>query len=78
MITRVIDHDRRIWEFRYKMQYQESRVKVVNSYDNSLLVSWNKDLLNRRRMLLRVFIEEILPMVVFASPCSLVNMAKRA
>jgi hypothetical protein len=35
--------DKRLWEFRYKLQYEEPRVKVVNSDGDSLLVAWNKD-----------------------------------
>jgi hypothetical protein len=40
--------DRRLWEFRYKLQYEEPRVKVVNTSeggdnDNTLLLAWNKD-----------------------------------
>jgi hypothetical protein len=37
--------DKRLWEFRYKLQYEEPRVKVVNSDgDDTLLITWNKDL----------------------------------
>jgi hypothetical protein len=35
--------DRRLWEFRYKLQHEEPRVKVVNTDDDSLLVIWNKN-----------------------------------
>jgi hypothetical protein len=36
--------DKRLWEFRYKLQYEEPRVKVVTSHDyGNFLVSWNKD-----------------------------------
>jgi hypothetical protein len=49
--------DKRLWEFRYKLQYEEPRVKVVEgSYDsksdgdnnsnnnnNTLLLTWNKE-----------------------------------
>jgi hypothetical protein len=37
------DRPKRIWEFRYKPQHEEPRVKVVNSDGDTLLVSWNKD-----------------------------------
>jgi hypothetical protein len=35
----------RLWEFRYKLQYEEPRVKVVSNRDddNTLLLTWNKD-----------------------------------
>jgi hypothetical protein len=35
----------RLWEFRYKLQHEEPRVKVVSSSndDNTLLLTWNKD-----------------------------------
>jgi hypothetical protein len=41
-------NDKRLWEFRYKLQYEEPRVKVIsssgsNGYDNTLLLTWNKD-----------------------------------
>jgi hypothetical protein len=43
-------NDKRLWEFRYKLQHEEPRVKVkvVNNSDadvgdNTLLLSWNKD-----------------------------------
>jgi hypothetical protein len=39
--------DKRVWEFRYKMQYEEPRVKVIGSKGNgddiTLLVTWNKE-----------------------------------
>jgi hypothetical protein len=36
--------DRRLWEFRYKLQYEEPRVNVVLSPDDSsLLIKWKKD-----------------------------------
>ena len=37
--------DKRLWEFRYKLQHEEPRVKVISSNDdgNNLLLSWNKD-----------------------------------
>ena len=36
--------DKRLWEFRYKLQYEEPRIKVVSSNDNdNLLITWNKD-----------------------------------
>jgi hypothetical protein len=38
---------RRLWEFRFKLQYEESRVKVINSSDcetSTLLFSWNQDI----------------------------------
>jgi hypothetical protein len=35
--------DTRLWEFRYKLQYEKSRIKVVSSDDNTLLLTWNKD-----------------------------------
>ena len=40
--------DKTLWEFRYKLQHEEPRVKVVNSNegddnDNTLLPTWNKD-----------------------------------
>ena len=37
--------DKRLWEFRYKLQHEEPRVKVVKSseVDDTLLLSWNKD-----------------------------------
>ena len=38
--------DRRLWEFRYKLQHEEPRVKVVNTsndYNGTLLLTWNKD-----------------------------------
>jgi hypothetical protein len=42
---------KRLWEFGYKLQYEEPRVKVIsrssnssNGYDNStLLFAWNKE-----------------------------------
>jgi hypothetical protein len=42
--------DKRLWEFKYKLQYEEPRVKVVNSNesddnDNTLLLTWNRDYL---------------------------------
>jgi hypothetical protein len=42
--------DKRLWEFKYKLQYEEPRVKVVNSNesddnDNTLLLAWNRDYL---------------------------------
>jgi len=41
-------NNKRLWEFRYKLQHEEPRVKVVNSSGddsdgNTLLLSWNKD-----------------------------------
>jgi len=36
----------RLWEFRYKLQYEEPRVKVINNSDcdtSILLLSWNQD-----------------------------------
>jgi hypothetical protein len=37
--------DKGLWEFRCKLQYEDHRVSVVNNDDDkSLLVSWNKDL----------------------------------
>jgi hypothetical protein len=44
----ILFDDKRVWEFRYKMQYEEPRVTVVNSDDNSLLVSWNKDFVEEK------------------------------
>ena len=38
--------DKRLWEFRYKLQYEEPRVNVVSSndgYDETLLLTWNKE-----------------------------------
>ena len=40
--------DKRLWEFRYKLQHEEPRVKFVNSSGDdsdgkTLLLSWNKD-----------------------------------
>ena len=38
--------DTRLWEFRYKLQYEEPRVKVVNSSGkdgDTLSLMWNKD-----------------------------------
>jgi hypothetical protein len=40
--------DNRLWKFRYKLQNEEPRVKVVNSIGDSddgstLLLTWNKD-----------------------------------
>jgi len=38
--------DKRLWEFRYKLQYEEPRVKVINTIDcntTTLLLSWNQD-----------------------------------
>jgi hypothetical protein len=33
--------DERLWEFRYKLQHEEPRVKVISSNeDDTLLVSW--------------------------------------
>jgi hypothetical protein len=36
---------KRLWEFRYKLQHEEPRVKVVSNRDddNTLLLTWNKD-----------------------------------
>jgi hypothetical protein len=43
-------NDKRLLEFRYKLQYEEPRVKVVScndgsnsDSDNTLLLTWNKD-----------------------------------
>jgi hypothetical protein len=43
-------NDKSLWEFRYRLQHEEPRVKVkvVNNSDadvgdNTLLLSWNKD-----------------------------------
>jgi hypothetical protein len=34
----------RLWEFRYKLQFEKPRVKVISSDgNNTLLLSWNKD-----------------------------------
>ncbi len=36
--------DKRLWEFRYKLQYEEPRIKVASSNDiDNLLITWNKD-----------------------------------
>jgi hypothetical protein len=39
--------DKRLWEYRYKLQHEEPRVKVVSDNDddddNNLLLTWNKD-----------------------------------
>jgi hypothetical protein len=42
--------DKRLWEFRYKLQYEEPRVRVVNSDGDGgvILVSWNKDHVEER------------------------------
>jgi hypothetical protein len=47
---RIIDNnisfdDNRLWEFRYKLQHEEPRVKVVSSSEeyDTLLLTWNKD-----------------------------------
>jgi hypothetical protein len=41
--------DKRLWEFRYKLQHEEPRVKVVSNSDgdndNAVLLTWDKDLL---------------------------------
>ena len=35
--------NKRVWEFRYKMQYEEPIVKVASSDDDDiLLLIWNK------------------------------------
>jgi hypothetical protein len=36
-------NDKRLWEFRYKLQHEEPRVKVVSSDSDNLLLTWNKD-----------------------------------
>ncbi|MFL6365688.1 MAG: hypothetical protein ACJ719_10880, partial [Nitrososphaeraceae archaeon] len=46
---RIVDNnvsfdDKRLWEFRYKLQHEEPRVKVLSSDgDSTLLVTWNND-----------------------------------
>jgi hypothetical protein len=37
--------DKRLWKFRYKLQHEEPRVKVVCNSDDegNLLLMWNKD-----------------------------------
>ena len=46
----IISFDyKRLWEFRYKLQHEEPRVKVVSNSDgdndNAVLLTWDKDLL---------------------------------
>jgi hypothetical protein len=49
MIVAELKHsdNKRVWEFRYKMQYEEPRIKVIDSKGNgddiTLLVIWNKE-----------------------------------
>jgi hypothetical protein len=43
--------DKRLLEFRYKLQHEEPRVKVVNSGEDendNLLLSWNRDFIEER------------------------------
>jgi hypothetical protein len=40
--------DKRLWEYRYKLQYEEPRIKVAeggnsNDGDDTLLLTWNKE-----------------------------------
>ena len=44
----ILFDDKWLWEFRYKLQHEEPRVKVVSSDgkdsdDKTLLLTWNKD-----------------------------------
>ena len=43
---------KRLWEFRYKLQYEEPRVNVVNSGsdEDTLLLMWNKDYVQPERV----------------------------
>jgi hypothetical protein len=45
--------DKRLWEYRYKLQHEEPRVKVVDSSSQSdgngtLLLTWNKDFVEQQ------------------------------
>ncbi len=43
-INNISFDDKRLWEFRYKLQYEEPRIKVASSNDiDNLLITWNKD-----------------------------------
>ena len=45
---------KRLWEFRYKLQYEEPRVNVVNSSsdEDTLLLTWNKDYVQPERVVI--------------------------
>jgi hypothetical protein len=57
--------NKRVWEFRYKMQYEEPIVKVASSDDDdTLLLIWMK-VTRKRKELLMILIRVFLMSYVF-------------
>jgi len=53
-VNNISFDDSRLWQFRYKLQYEEPRVNVVNSSsdEDTLLLTWNKDYVQPERVVI--------------------------